>query len=86
MDGTFYNYSKDLFIEDIIYENGSSIDFETINTTFTVYHTFKETLSVLKILLQRAMFDIDYLQAENNECKVAILSEFLSIYHHQKRR
>ena len=41
LDGTFQNYFKDSFIEDVICEKCSSVRSEVIKTTFTVCLTLK---------------------------------------------
>ena len=73
----FQNYFKDSFIEYVICENCSYVISEVINTKFTMCQNLKEPALVLKIILQRATFDIVDRRLKNNKCKVKIPLELL---------
>ena len=59
LDDIFQNYFKKSFFEHVTREKFSSVSSETIKSTFTVCRNFKETPSVLKILLQRGTYDMN---------------------------
>ena len=58
LDVIFQNYFQESLLEDVICKNCSSGNSESIKSTFNVYIYLKETPSVLKILFQRATYDM----------------------------
>ena len=74
LDQIFYTYFNDSLLHDVICENCSPLDSESIKLTFTVSGHIKKPPTVLKILFQRVSYDSTTFVATENEVKVGILS------------
>ena len=72
----FQNYFKESFFADIICEYFPSVCSETIKSTFVMCLNLKEPPSLLKIILERRMYNMTDKQGIKNECKIDIPSEF----------
>ena len=58
LDVIFHHYFQESLLEDFICENCSSVNSESIKSTFNVSIYLKEPLSVLKILFRRGTYDM----------------------------
>ena len=85
LDDIFQNCFKESLFEEVICEHCSSGSYESIKATFAVYRNLRETPSVLKILLQRGMYDMTTGQAIKNELKIAIPSFFTRCHQVMRR-
>ena len=66
-----------IIFKDVICKNCFSVSSETIKAKFTVWQNFKEPPPFFKIILKKVTCDMKDGQPINNECKIAIPSEFL---------